>query len=1196
MLLTSGKWEEEREYWLGKLDPDSLPSGFEGDLREQKSRTGVPELVNCRLPAALTEKLLSASSGSHQGIYALLLSGVLYVLHRYTGEQTVTVGMPSGRRTGESSVPDQLTALQMDVDEALSFKSYIRHVSQTVQEARKYKHISYSAVIRLIKQDAEAAAPAFKTVVAMNTLHAPIYLQDAQATVTFYFSLEEDRLLLELLYERSMYSRRFIERIGRHFISFLDEALQDSSMPLSHVKMLLPEEVDELEALNSTAVCYPKDKTIHELFDHQAQRTPEWTALRFASQELTYGQLKERSDRLACLLRTKGIGRQQVAAIMTNRSPEMIVAILAVLKAGGAYVPIDPTYPSDRIAHMLNDSGSAVLLTQSGFVETVPFQGAVLDVDDSSIYEESGFMLFDVSAPEDAAYLIYTSGSTGLPKGVLVPHRSVVNFITGITECIPSFTEGKRIAAVTTLSFDIFVLETLLPLTQGLTVVIAGEQEQQSPALLNRWLADHQIQLFQATPSRVQLLLNDEAAEAGLAHVTTLMLGGEAFPEELLRKLRERCGQADIYNMYGPTETTVWSAVKNVTHASSITLGTPIANTQLYIVDSRMRQLPEGVAGELCIAGDGMAIGYWQREQLTAERFVPCPFGGGRMYRTGDLARRLPDGEIEFLGRIDNQVKIRGFRVELGEIESALLGMREVKAAVCQAKEDGQGNRILCAYYVSQTRITADELRSAIASKLPDYMLPSFYIPLDELPYTPNGKIDRKQLPDPYALSDRLFIGEPPASEQEERLLLIWKSVLEVEGIGVTDDFFNAGGHSLKALRLEVELEKAGFAFDGEDLYRYPTIRGFLNRIKDAPTGNVAEDASLPAGIEAFAGATWVKVAHDERIEPFNDVFYKECFYHSLFPSIRYFERSLLPLLVNDTVVYKFDEANVHFQVGYESAVPLYNLLGSMGIAMDMRMAGRDVVGEIKQAVRSNKLAIVRIDCYYATDRTETYQTKHWPHSWLVFGFDDSRQVFSVIEHDHIENLTYRKRWVSYEDTLQGHLGYLDEFGSEEPVYYELSAAAGKDESSDVNRLIASSVAAGERRRMISASMSALERFIQVVSQKMRDERFLAQDGERLLDALNQIVNAKLFDKYRYEQLLGPYLQLQPDVDSILEVWKQIRAKVAKSVFSAKLRPETVTLLCGQFDLAFALEREYADKLAGIIPDHDELEKITTSG
>ncbi|MGG4147667.1 hypothetical protein ABEW34_31625, partial [Paenibacillus algorifonticola] len=345
---------------------------------------------------------------------------------------------------------------------------------------------------------------------------------------------------------------------------------------------------------------------------------------------------------------------------------------------------------------------------------------------------------------------------------------------------------------------------------------------------------------------------------------------------------------------------------------------------------------------------------------------------------------------------------------------------------------------------------------------------------------------------------------------------------------------------------------------------------------------------------EAFASATLLTLKDDERIQPFNDLFYKECFYHSLFPVLSYYQQSLLPILANDTVIYRYDEDTVHFQVEYAAAKPIEQLLLGIGIRTETRTVGHSVIEELKQAVLSNKPVIVRIDCYYASNRAETYKKQHWPHSWLVFGFDDSKQMFGVVEHDHIERLTYEKRWVSYEDALQGHLGYMDHFGSEIPVYYEFSAIHSDDVGPEKDSLLEATEKivspAAHRQQLLDSSMQSLYSFLEKVKQALRDGQLIKDYGESLLDTLNQIVNAKLVDLYRYEKLAGGYIQLQSAVEESLEVWKQIRALVAKAVFAAKLSAQSAVMLNQQLDSALALEREYAAMLVGMHSQMFELE------
>lgn len=1177
IYLSSGKGQEGREYWINKLGSSIEMTGFPSDSRDLPSAgQSAEEIYLGSIPPDLSERIRGICGQSAPGIYSLLLSGVMYVLQRYSGEEQLIVGMPLDKKTeaGGSSTR-LLLPVKMDMDERWSFKQLLNHVNRTVQEAHKHRHIPLHQIMRVI--------PHFKTVVSLDSLHASISLEGTQADMIFHFMLDNNGLELKLHYDRGIYSLRYVEGIFLHYVRLLEEVLRDADTALQNIPMMSPAEVHQLLVdFNATSVPYWSDKVIHELLELQAVKCPDQAAIWFKNTGLTYRELNDQSDRLAVLLRNKGIGRNSIAAVMMNRSLGMIVAMIAILKAGGAYLPIDPGYPQERINYMLEDSRTELLLIQSGLESKVDFYGETLILDETLQLPDHVSLPRNENVPEDPAYLIYTSGSTGKPKGVLVPHRSVVNFIKGMTDRI-AFTAGKSIAAVTTFSFDIFVLETILPLTQGLVVFLASEEEQNQSSLLRNWLATHDIQMLQTTPSRFQLLLNEKEGAAELTGLSDIMVGGEPFANELLHQLQTKFRSANIYNMYGPTETTVWSTVKDVTAANCVNLGTPIANTRIYIVDKALRLVPVGVEGELCIAGDGVALGYWKRDELTAEKFVHCPFtDSGKMYRTGDLAKWLPDGEIQFLGRIDQQVKVRGHRIELGEIESALLKMEFIDAAVCIAKEDGQGNKFICAYYVSPQELSADTLRNYMASSLPDYMLPSFYIPLPELPYTPNGKVDRKILPDPYFIESGLFVCEPPADEMEERLLSIWKRVLEVEHIGVTDDFFNSGGHSLKALKLEVELEKAGIALSSEDIYRYPTVREASKRLREGEHSYVPSAHPSLAKVKPLELEGATMVSDEKLIEPFNKLFYKECFYNSLFPVVGYYRKSILPILMNDTIAYSYDPTSNHFKVEYREAKPIHQLLLEQGIEMEEKAVSHSVIEDLQMSIRGSKPVILRVDCFYASKRSDTYHKKHWPHSWLVFGFDDARKLFCVIEHDNIENLTYQKRWVSYDDTVQCYNGYLSHFGSEKMTYYAFSEHIGSSLSAaftsamDKDQLISSLM---QNERLIYTGLEQLNMFTEVIKGALADARLMQDYSSDLLDALNQIVNGKIVEKYRFEQLSDRAEDWRGMVDESLSIWKAIRAKTAKSVFASRLPPKTKEWLSEQLDLAVAREYQYYDKL-----------------
>ncbi|WP_139372962.1 amino acid adenylation domain-containing protein, partial [Nitrobacter vulgaris] len=529
-------------------------------------------------------------------------------------------------------------------------------------------------------------------------------------------------------------------------------------------------------------------------------------ALVFGDEALSYGELNARANRLAWRLRDRGVGTDVVVALACERGVGMMVALLAVLKAGGAYLPLDPDYPDERLAHMLRDSGAALVLTQSAlrdrFAAVLAETGAeawLIDAQDEGGNDSNPAIAVH---PESLAYVIYTSGSTGVPKGVMVRHDAVTNFLATMAEQ-PGLTADDRVLGLTSLSFDIAVLELWLPLTIGARVVLADRAAAHDPARLKALAATHGVSLIQATPSTWRMLLDHEGP---LPQGCRVLSGGEALAPDLARRLVAQAGE--VWNLYGPTETTVWSARHRLDAADvRPALGGPIGNTTLYVLDRDLNVAPVGVAGELYIGGAGLARGYWRRGALTAERFIPDPFGlpGARLYRTGDVARWRADGVIEYVGRSDHQVKIRGFRIELGEIEARLLAQAGVRAAVVVAREAGAGRQLVG--YVSGEALDAAALKAALAASLPDYMVPARIVVLERLPLTPNGKIDRKALPAPDQLA--ASAGHiAPRTPAEAALAAIWADLLQQPTIGVTDNFFELGGDSIIAIQLVSRIKR----------------------------------------------------------------------------------------------------------------------------------------------------------------------------------------------------------------------------------------------------------------------------------------------------------------------------------------------------------------------------------------------------
>ncbi|MDP9679488.1 amino acid adenylation domain-containing protein/non-ribosomal peptide synthase protein (TIGR01720 family), partial [Paenibacillus jamilae] len=633
---------------------------------------------------------------------------------------------------------------------------------------------------------------------------------------------------IRFMYNTLSFDQAGIERLYGHFARLLEQISLNPHVRVEELELLTAAEKQQITAaFNDTACAFPSHQTIHQLFEEQVAQTPDQVALVFGHQRLTYRELNERANSLARILQAQGVGPDKLVGLMVERSVEMIVGLLAVLKAGGAYVPIDPEFPSSRIAYMLEDSEAAVLLTRRDLAEEHHCHANALFLEDAALYQGESSNLESISSPEHLAYVIYTSGSTGNPKGVMLQHRSVLNFITGMREVI-DFETSQTMLSLTTISFDIFVLETILPLLGGMTVVLGDHQHQVNPQALGELIAYHHIEMLQMTPSRLQMLLGHEAGSRALQDVKAIMVGGEALPSKLLAALQEINGPR-IYNMYGPTETTVWSTVQELTHAQQINIGRPIANTQIYILNANGELQPVGVPGELCIAGEGLARGYWKREELTAEKFVNHPFAGDkagheRMYRTGDLVRWMLDGNIEYLGRMDHQIKIRGYRIELGEIESQLLQVESVQEAVIMARTDETGQTQLVAYYVASQELGANELRQKLGQKLPSYMVPSYFIWLEQMPLTPNGKIDRKSLPAPEGSLHSGADYAAPRTVTERTLVAIWQSILGVPTVGILDHFFDLGGDSIKAIQIVSRAFQAGYKLDMKDLFRYPIV------------------------------------------------------------------------------------------------------------------------------------------------------------------------------------------------------------------------------------------------------------------------------------------------------------------------------------------------------------------------------------
>ncbi|MCA9212304.1 MAG: amino acid adenylation domain-containing protein [Planctomycetales bacterium] len=847
------------EYWMNEFRsvPDPLELPYDRPRPAVKTYNGHTLIYKFDLDVYQSIKKVAATNKA--SLFAMTLSAFNVLLARLSGQNDIVVTIPTA---GQTMVDNQclvghcvnLLPIRSQVDLSKPFTSFLSDTSGRVFDAFEHLQCTLGKIVRNLNIPRD---PSRMPLVEVNfnldrdgagLKFDGLELEIAQtvkeaSTFDIFFNLNETREGLELYldYNRDLFDESTIRRWVEHYETLLQSIASDPSAAMDELPLLTAEQQAEiLTDWNATETNYPRSKAAHQLFETQVEATPNAVAVVWGKTEFTYRQINERANQVARHLQSVGVTRQQLVGIHLERSEQMVVGVLAILKAGAAYVPLDPMFPAERLAMMAEDAELSVIVTQESLAATNIAAGADLicvDRDAKAIAEHNSRDLDELIDADQLAYVIYTSGSTGKPKGVMIPHCALTNFLCSM-QAKPGISARDVLASVTTLSFDIAALEIYLPLISGATVVIVAGDDAMDGKRLPEILQENRVTIMQATPATWRLLV--DSGWKGKADLKVLC-GGEAMPPDLADSLLTR--SKSLWNMYGPTETTIWSTVCEIQPDRSITIGRPIANTEIYVLDGKNRPVPNGVAGRLFIGGDGLATGYHKRPKLTAEKFIRHPFrsaDGELVYDTGDQARFLPNGELEFLGRLDHQVKIRGFRIETDEIERALLQHAKVDRAVVVARNDIGGvastEQSLVAYVVAEGNTPPDaaELRDLLRRTLPEYMIPAAFVFLDDLPLTPNRKVDRKALPVPQIERSQLsaeFMA--PRDNIERQVANVWKKTLNVGTLGLDDNFFDAGGHSLMAARMIAEIEKIyGERLPLATLLQAPTIRQFADVIR----------------------------------------------------------------------------------------------------------------------------------------------------------------------------------------------------------------------------------------------------------------------------------------------------------------------------------------------------------------------------
>ncbi|MDY6954466.1 MAG: amino acid adenylation domain-containing protein, partial [Thermodesulfobacteriota bacterium] len=772
-----------------------------------------------------------------------LLAAFNVLLHRYTGQEDIAVGSPIANRNrieleGLIGFFLNTLVLRTDLSDDPTFWELLGRVREMALEAYAHQDVPFERLVEELQPERDLSrTPLFQVMFVLRNFrrHAlafsgltvtpmAVHTDTSKFDLILFVAEGPEGLRGTVEYNTDLFHGTTVTRMLQHYQSLLEAIIADPDQQVGALPLLTtPESYQLLVEWTDTRSDYPKDRCVHHLFASQAEKRPGAVALVCDDQEITYGELNGRANRLAHYLQKLGVGPDVLVGICVQRSLDMVVGLLAVLKAGGAYVPLDPSYPKERLAHMLDDAHVTALLTQTGLLKGLPIHGAktvCLDADWDVVAREREANPINSSLTERLAYVLYTSGSTGAPKGVAMTHRSLCNLLWWqLQNAAPG--EGTRTLQFAPLSFDVSFQEIFSTLCSGGTLVLISEETRRDPMELLGYLRDQSIErLFLPCVALQQLAEVAEGQERVPAGLREVITAGE--PLQITRQITSffsNLQDCRLHNQYGPTESHVVTAFTlKGPHTGWPLLppiGRPIANTDIYLLDRHMNPVPVGVPGELYVGGEALARGYLKRPALTAERFIPNPFSheaGARLYRTGDLARYLPDGSIAFLGRMDNQVKIRGFRVEPGEIEAVLREHPGLRDAIVVAREDAPIDRYLAAYVVPVEILapTIGALRQFLKERLPDYMVPSAWVMLERLPLTPSGKVNRLALPAPIRKGpERQGTFVAPKDALERQLTKIFEDVLGVQDIGVKDDFFELGGHSLLAVRLFTQIEQA---------------------------------------------------------------------------------------------------------------------------------------------------------------------------------------------------------------------------------------------------------------------------------------------------------------------------------------------------------------------------------------------------